>query len=137
MSPAPRERVEVGIPGFDEIVHGGLPVGRSTLIAGATGTGKTVFGLQFLWGGAQLGEPGVLVTFAELPEDLIANVESFGWDLGGLVREGRVAIVDATPDAELLVSGRFDLGGLTARITHALGEVQRHATVLGSDRRAV
>ena len=123
MSPAPRERIQVGIPGFDEIVHGGLPRGRSTLVAGATGTGKTVFGLQFLWGGAHLEEPGVLVTFAERPEDLIANVESFGWDLGGLVSDGRLAIVDATPDTEPLVSGRFDLGGLTARIAHALGEI--------------
>ena len=64
-----------------------------------------------------------MVTFAERPEDLIANVESFGWDLGGLVRDGHLAIVDATPDTELLVSGRFDLGGLTARIAHALSEV--------------
>jgi circadian clock protein KaiC len=123
MSPAPRERIQVGIPGFDKIVHGGLPRGRSSLVAGATGTGKTVFGLQFLWGGAHLGEPGVLVTFAERPEDLIANVESFGWDLGGLVSDGRLAIVNATPDTEPLVSGRFDLGGLTARIAHALGEI--------------
>jgi circadian clock protein KaiC len=46
----------------------------------------------------------MLVTFAERPEDLIANVESFGWDLGGLVSDGRLAIVDATPDAELLAS---------------------------------
>ena len=123
MSPARGERITVGIPGFDELVHGGLPGGRSTLLAGATGTGKTVFGLQFLWGGAQLGEPGVLVTFAERPEDLIANVESFGWDLGGLVSDGRLAIVDATPDTELVVNGRFDLGGLTARIAHALNEI--------------
>lgn len=124
MSSPSRERIHVGIPGFDEIVHGGLPVGRSTLVAGATGTGKTVFGLQFLWGGAQVSEPGVLVTFAERPEDLIANVTSFGWDLGGLVSEGRLAVVDATPETDVLVSGRFDLGGLTARISHALSEVQ-------------
>src|ERR1035438_9740875 len=123
MTVAPFERIAVGVPGFDEIVHGGLPRGRSTLLAGSTGTGKTVFGLQFLVGGAALGEPGVLVTFAERPEDLISNVESFGWDLGGLVRERLVAIVDATPEVGALVSGRFDLGGLTARIAHALGEV--------------
>lgn len=48
-------RVEVGIPGFDELVHGGLPRGRSTLLAGSTGTGKTVFGLQFLVSGARRG----------------------------------------------------------------------------------
>ena len=51
-----------------------------------TGSGKTVFGLQFLASGArEFGEPGVLVTFAERPDDLIANSESFGWDLDGLV----------------------------------------------------
>ena len=76
-------RINVGVPGFDELVHGGLPRGRSTLVAGSTGAGKTVFGLQFLVRGALMGEPGVLVTFAERPDDLIANVASFGWDLGG------------------------------------------------------
>jgi len=116
-------RIKVGVPGFDELVHGGLPEGRSTLVAGSTGAGKTVFGLQFLARGALMGEPGVLVTFAERPDDLIANVASFGWDLGGLVREGRLAIVDATPDTDAIVSGQFDLGGLAARIEHALSEV--------------
>ena len=90
-------RVQVGIPGFDELVHGGLPKGRSTLLAGSTGTGKTVFGLQFLAAGAANGEAGVLVTFAERPEDLIENAASFGWDLDGLVRDRRLVIVDATP----------------------------------------
>jgi circadian clock protein KaiC len=116
-------RVEVGIPGFDALAHGGLPQGRDTLLAGSTGSGKTVFGLQFLASGArELGEPGVLVTFAERPEDLIANTESFGWDLGGLVSDGRLAIVDATPADDAVVSGRFDLGGLSARIASALRE---------------
>jgi len=123
MTPAAGGPIEVGIPGFDELVHGGLPRGRSTLLAGSTGTGKTVFGLQFLVGGARGGEHGVLVTFAERPEALIANVKSFGWDLGALVRDGRLAIVDATPTEEMTVSGRFDLAGLTARIAHSLGEV--------------
>jgi circadian clock protein KaiC len=117
-------RVEVGIPGFDELVHGGVPKGRSTLLAGSTGTGKTVFGLQFLAGGASIGESGVLVTFAERPDDLIANAESFGWDLHRLVRERRLAIVDATPDPGTIISGGFDLGGLAARIEHALGAVK-------------
>ena len=123
-TPGGLARIAVGIPGFDALVHGGLPEGRSTLLAGSTGTGKTVFGLQFLASGARLGEPGVLVTFAERPDDLIANAASFGWDLGGLVRERRLAILDATPDAGASISGRFDLGGLSARIAHALGEIQ-------------
>ncbi len=125
------ERVEVGISGFDSLALGGLPRGRTTLLAGSTGSGKTVFGLQFLARGARdFGEPGVLVTFAERPDDLIANAESFGWDLAGLVGDGRLVIVDATPDPEAVVSGRFDFGGLLSRIAHALAQVQGKRLVL-------
>ena len=125
------ERVEVGIPGFDSLALGGLPRGRTTLVAGGTGSGKTVFGLQFLASGArEFGEPGVLVTFAERPDDLIANSESFGWDLRGLVGDGRLVIVDAAPDLGAVVTGRFDLGGLSARIAHALARVEGKRLVL-------
>ena len=125
------QRVEVGIPGFDALALGGLPQGRTTLLAGGTGSGKTVFGRQFLASGARdLDEPGVLVTFAERPEDLIANTESFGWDLGGLVDDGRLVIVDATPDPSAVVSGRFDLGGLSSRIARALERVHGKRLVL-------
>jgi circadian clock protein KaiC len=125
------QRVEVGIPGFDSLALGGLPEGRTTLLAGGTGCGKTVFALQFLASGArEFSAPGVLVTFAERPDDLIANSESFGWDLRGLVDDGRLAIVDATPDPEAVVSGRFDLGGLSSRIAHALAQVQGKRLVL-------
>jgi circadian clock protein KaiC len=117
-------RAEAGIPGFDAVAHGGLPQGRGTLLAGSTGSGKTVFGLQFLASGArQFGESGVLVTFAERPDDLIAHSEGLGFDLGGLVSDGRLAIVDGTPGADAVVSGRFDLGGLSARIASALRQV--------------
>ncbi|MGO9752790.1 MAG: circadian clock protein KaiC [Solirubrobacteraceae bacterium] len=125
------QRVEVGIPGFDALALGGLPKGRTTLLAGGTGSGTTVFGLQFLASGAmELGERGVLVTFAERPEDLIANTESFGWGLRGLVDDGRLVIVDATPDRGAIVSGRFDLGGLSSRIAHALEQVEGKRLVL-------
>jgi circadian clock protein KaiC len=118
-------RTKVGIPGFDALALGGLPQGRATLVAGSTGSGKTVFGLQFLASGMRdFGEPGVIVTFAEPPDDLIANTESFGWDLAGLVGEGRIALVDATPAPDAMVSGRFDLGGLFARIAHAVEQVK-------------
>lgn len=87
--------------------------------------------LQFLARGAsEFGEPGVLVTFAERPDDLIANSESFGWDLDGLVDDGRLVIVDGTPDPDAVVSGRFDLGGLSSRIAHALAQVQGKRLVL-------
>ena len=59
-------KAPTGIPGLDEITKGGLPRGRSTLVTGGTGCGKTLLGLQFLVAGArEYGEPGVLMTFEE------------------------------------------------------------------------
>src|SRR3954467_3601821 len=88
-------RLGTGIPGFDSITKGGVPKGRATLVVGTSGTGKTIFGLQFLAAGARMhGETGVLVTFEEVPEDLVKNAESFGWELTDLVTSDKLRIVD-------------------------------------------
>jgi circadian clock protein KaiC len=118
------ERLETGIPGLDALAFGGLPQGRTTLLTGTTGSGKTVFALQFLAAGVNsFGHPGVLVTLEEPAEELIANMGSFGWGLAGLVDSGRIALIDATDRGEEVVSGGFDFGGLSARIAHAVKEV--------------
>ena len=118
------ERLETGIPGLDALSLGGLPKGRTTLLTGTTGSGKTVFALQFLAAGVNsFGQPGVLVTLEEPAEELIANMSSFGWDLAGLVNSGQIAVIDATDRGEEIVSGGFDFGGLSARIAHAVRDV--------------
>ena len=61
-------RIKTGITGFDQLVEGGLPEGRSFLVSGGTGTGKTIFATQFLINGAKMGEPGVYLTLDERPE---------------------------------------------------------------------
>src|ERR1035437_8025491 len=82
-----------GIQGLDEITGGGLPRGRSTLISGGTGSGKTMFGLEFLVRGAtQFGEPGVFISFEESIPDLIKNVASLGFDLDRLVAEKKLFV---------------------------------------------
>jgi len=66
------EKIPSGIPGFDEISHGGIPKGRVTLISGTSGSGKTVFSAQFIYKGiVDYGENGVFVTFEESPTDII------------------------------------------------------------------
>ena len=121
MTSAAAQRTPTGVPGLDAVTGGGLPRGRVTLVAGTSGSGKTVLGLQFLWtGGQMLGEPGVLVTFEERAQDLFANVAGFGWDLAASVRDGRLAVVDATAEDDVVESGPFDFGGLLARIDHTL-----------------
>lgn len=129
------EHVPSGIPGFDLISNGGLVRNRTTLVAGSAGSGKTVFGVQFLVAGARdLGENGAMVTFEESPEDIAANVANFGWDLDGLVRDGRLAIIDATPslDEDVIEVGQFDFLGLLARIEAACRKVGAKRIVLDS-----
>ena len=58
------QKIRTMIEGFDDISHGGLPVGRSTLVSGTSGTGKTLLAVQFLYHGLiYFDEPGVFVTF--------------------------------------------------------------------------
>ena len=115
-------KTPTGISGFDELAHGGLPKGRSTVVAGTAGSGKTLFALQFLASGIRdFSEPGVCVTFEESPEDLMRNVDSFGWDLERLVAERRLAFVDCSPDIdEPEEIGSYDLSALMARIENAV-----------------
>ena len=128
-------RVPSGIPGFDSIAFGGLPEHRTALVSGSAGAGKTTFGIQFLVSGAlDQDQPGVLVTFEERPEDIVRNVESFGWALGDLISSGRIAIVDASPaweggEEEI---GSFDFDGLFARILAAQERTGAQRIVLDS-----
>jgi circadian clock protein KaiC len=112
-------RISTGVPGLDLVLGGGLPRGRTTLVAGTSGSGKTVLGLQFLWAGGQ-GEPGVLVTFEERANDLLANVRGFGWQPADWWCDARLAVVDATVEEDVVEIGRYDFGGLLARIENAV-----------------
>ena len=79
------QKVPTGIAGFDEITNGGLPKGRPTLVCGGAGSGKTLFGMEFLVRGAiQFNEPGVFMSFEESGEELTKNVASLGFDLNRL-----------------------------------------------------
>lgn len=74
-------RVPTGIPGFDELVQGGLPKGSGVLVTGAPGSGKSIFGLQYLYNGAaQYGESGLYVSFEQTAEELRQQASLFGWD---------------------------------------------------------
>ncbi len=89
------ERIRTGIPGMDEILNGGIPKRNVVLLAGGPGTGKSIFGQQYLWNGLQMGEPGVFVALEEHPVQVRINMAQFGWDVRKYEKEGLFAMVDA------------------------------------------
>jgi circadian clock protein KaiC len=126
-------KLPTGIVGFDQIANGGIPMGRSTLLSGTAGSGKTVMALQFLLAGVRdYHENGVFVTFEEAPADLMQNVRSFGWDLEGLLATRKIAVVDATPEPgeETITAGPYDLSALLARIESAIRSVGAKRVIL-------
>jgi circadian clock protein KaiC len=104
--------MRTGIRGFDEITDGGLPRGRTTLVMGGPGCGKTVFALQALVNGA-LGtkEAGLFVAFEESTRQIIANAATFGWDLPALERK-KLFFLDARLSPDIVKAGEFDLLGI-------------------------
>ncbi|MBN2013714.1 MAG: AAA family ATPase [Candidatus Altiarchaeota archaeon] len=93
-------RVKSGISGLDELIQGGFPEGSSVLVTGSPGTGKTIFGLQFLVEGAKNNEPGIYLTFEETKKKVLDQGEQFGWDLGKLEKEGKL-IINSVSDADI------------------------------------
>ena len=121
------DKVPAGIAGFDELTNGGLPRGRTTLVLGGPGSGKTVFALQTLVNGAKdFGEPGIFVAFEENSKQIIANAATFGWDLPALEKE-KLFFLDARMSPDLVISGEFDLKGM-------LGSIKARADEMGATR---
>ncbi|HSW82123.1 MAG TPA: ATPase domain-containing protein, partial [Usitatibacter sp.] len=109
-------KAPTGITGFDDITGGGLPHGRTTLLVGGPGSGKTILSLQFLVHGAtKCNEPGVFVAFEEASKRIVDNAESFGWNLPEL-RKKKLFFLDAQPVPDMVQSGIFDLGGMLAAL---------------------
>ena len=92
-----RDLVRTGIDGLDTILSGGIPRRNVILLEGAVGTGKTTFGVEFVYRGASaFGEPGMIVLFEVSPEKLIRDAAGFGWDLPALEADGRLRIIFTT-----------------------------------------
>ena len=126
------KKAPTGINGFDQITGGGLPAERPTLICGSAGSGKSLFGLEFLVRGAmQYGEPGVLMTFEESAEDIAKNVASLGFDIKALVAAKKLVIDFVRVDrGEIEEQGEYDLEGLFIRLGHAIDSIGAKRVVL-------
>ena len=91
------KRVSTGIPDLDPLIEGGFPAGKSFLVTGEPGAGKSVFCLQFLLSGLMEGEKAVYVAVDEKPADVIEQAASIGWDLSQYIEKKALLILDASP----------------------------------------
>lgn len=127
------EKLPTGIKGFDETLHGGIPKDRALLIIGEAGSGKTVFLNEFLYRGiTEFNQPGIFVTFEERPSEIIKNVKNFGWDYTPLIKENKLAFVDASPEISKSTkkSGAEWLPAMLARIKSAVKLVNAKRAVV-------
>jgi len=101
-------RVTTGISGLDGLIQGGVVKKSINLVAGGAGTGKTIFGIQFLLEGIlKYKEPGIYITFEEKKKKTYEDMLEFGWDLAKLEKEGKFVYLEYTPEQvkKVLVEG--------------------------------
>ncbi len=102
-------KVATGIAGLDDILEGGFPAGRTTLISAGPGTGKTMLGLEFLYKSALAGKAGILLLFEERADATRRNVRSLGWDLAAMEKAGKLFILEARLPRDAVLSGDFNI----------------------------
>jgi circadian clock protein KaiC len=126
------EKAPSGIAGFDDVTFGGLPRGRTSLVCGAAGCGKTLFGMQFLVRGiVDYDEPGVFIAFEETEADLAQNVASLGFDLASLIADGKMAMDHIRVErSEIEENGDYNLEGLFLRLDLAIQSVGAKRVVI-------
>lgn len=125
-------KTPTGISGLDEVTAGGFPKGRSTLICGSAGCGKTLFGIQFLIKGVtDYNEPGVFMSFEETKSDLATNVKSLGIDLEKMIASNKIRIDHVKIErSEIEETGEYDLEGLFIRLNHAIDSIKAKRVVI-------
>jgi len=123
-----------GIKGFDEITEGGLPKNRISLICGSTGSGKTLFGIDFLINGViNYNEPGIFMSFEETEDELYKNVASLNLDLQGLVSQKKILLDYVLLERrDIQEKGEFNLEGLFVRLELAIDSIGAKRVVIDS-----
>jgi len=131
-------RTKTGISGLDELIGGGIVEGSTVLLSGQSGSGKTIFGLQFLYNGIiKYSEPGVFVTLETRPNELRTEASQFGWDLHTLEQKNNLIIIDAAsgkaglPTSQKYALRRgFDMSTLAEEIYRAIEETKAKRLVI-------
>ncbi|MGI4756781.1 MAG: RAD55 family ATPase [Janthinobacterium lividum] len=92
-----RRRLSTGTPELDVMMGGGIPEGDSVLVAGSSGTGKSLLATEFIMAGLRAGESGLVAVFEERPDEYVARAQSFGLDLQASLNEGKLEVIYLRP----------------------------------------
>jgi circadian clock protein KaiC len=103
------KRSPFGIEALDNMISGGFLEGSANLVEGAPGTGKTTLGMQFIYNGImKFGEPGLIITFEEFPQQYYHDALQFGWDFKKLEAEKKLKIIFSDPHTTLAEFDKMD-----------------------------
>lgn len=128
------EKVSTGVDGLDDVLTGGYAVGRTTLIAGGPGSGKTNLALNFVIKACERKEPVAFVAFEESPKSLRRNAQTIGFDIAAAEEAKTLVLVDASLPGSTEIVGTFSLSGLLAIITNQITKNGiRHLVLDGLD----
>ncbi|HEX7902019.1 MAG TPA: ATPase domain-containing protein [Planctomycetota bacterium] len=131
------ERLNTGVEGLDVLVEEGILRGSTTVLAGPTGSGKTMLGLQFLNQGLRAGEAGLLVGFQENPVQLLRVMKGMGWDPNDPTRGGLFEFLYRSPvemqldEVALRILERVRTGKVKRVVIDALGDLKRRSVEPG------
>ncbi len=135
------ERVKTGIYGLDELIEGGFPRGRTILVSGGCGTGKSIFGMQYAYLGAtEFNEPSIFVTLDERPKMLREDMLRFGWDISKAEKKGNFILIDGSsakigyPSDEKysLPQTGVNIDRLLLKLTQAIDQIEAKRVVIDS-----
>lgn len=126
-----KKRLSTGISGLDPLIEGGFLEGKSFLITGEAGAGKTIFCIQFVLKGLMEGEKAVYVAVDEKPSDILEEASSLGWDLLKYIEQKSLLILDASP----LFSARMGAGKeKEVDVQKTVGDLASYAKRMGATR---
>jgi circadian clock protein KaiC len=125
------KRIPTGINELDLLIEGGLKKGKTYLVVGEPGTGKTVFGLQFLVNGLREKEKGLYVAIDEKPADVLEQAASLGWDLAPFIDSKEFLILDASAYFNTRVA---DDQGKSVDVQRVLTDLNIYINRLGASR---
>ena len=123
-----RQRVPTGIVGLDEMLHGGFLPQTANLVEGATGTGKTTLGMQFIQHGiVARNEPGIILSFEAFPQHYHRDARAFGWDFAAHEASDRLRVIMSSPEVT-----RADLQQINGRLETVVGQIGARRVLVDS-----